>query len=98
MEGWLQPCEVLSVWWDFHFFVFCFFFVFVLFWRFDPFFFFSPKQRGGDTIQYTSSHLPSSLIHHTHHTSYTMSLPDFSQASNLSKLDDFLADKSYVDG
>ena len=34
---------------------------------------------------------------HTH-TSITMSLPDFSQAANLSKLDGFLADKSYVDG
>ncbi|CDS00902.1 hypothetical protein [Sporisorium scitamineum] len=27
-----------------------------------------------------------------------MSLPDFSQAANLTKLDGFLADKSYVDG
>lgn len=35
--------------------------------------------------------------HHTSHI-FTMSLPDFSNAANLAKLDGYLADKSYVDG
>lgn len=35
---------------------------------------------------------------HIPHPYFTMSLPDFSQAANLTKLDGYLADKSYVDG
>ena len=38
------------------------------------------------------------LTNHIPHTHFTMSLPDFSQAANLTKLDGYLADKSYVDG
>ena len=38
------------------------------------------------------------LIHHITYPYITMSLPDFTQAANLTKLDGYLADKSYVDG
>lgn len=34
----------------------------------------------------------------TSHPFFDMSLPDFTNAENLSKLDSFLASKSYIDG